>query len=90
MSVQYRDGSFGEIKPFPESMEEFMHAVESNTAKALHVGTREELIDVQDEQSNSDKIEALRTQVSDLSARVNENRIIAIPTYNEIKEITGE
>lgn len=88
MSTQYIDGSFGETKAFPEAMEEFMNAVDSNTAKAFHVGTFDEIEMVKEEVSNSDKIQALQAQVADMEAVINKNKIIAIPTYAEIKEIS--
>lgn len=90
MSTQYRDGTFGETKPFPEAMEEFMNAVDSNTAKAFRVGTFEELEKVKKEVTNAEKIDALKLKVADMEARINKNKIIAIPTFSEVKEICGD
>ena len=87
MSTQYIDGSFGEAKPFHEAMEEFMNAVESNTAKSFHVGTKDELEQMKDEKKTSDQIAELRAQVKDLSAQVNSKKIIYTPTFREVQAL---
>lgn len=89
MSTQYTDGTFGETKPFNEAMEEFQNAVDSDTAKAFHVGTFEELEKVKDEVANAEKIKQLSENVRDLEARINKDKIIATPTFAEVKEICG-
>ena len=90
MSTQYKDGSFGETRPFNEAMEEFMVAVESNTAKAFHVGTREEIHEVKKEESNAVNIKKLEASLADLKADMNISKIIDIPNYDEIKNICGD
>ena len=89
MSTQYRDGTFGEIKPFPEAMQEFMTAAEAGTAKAFHIGSEKEIEEVKNEVANAEKIKQLSENVKDLEARINKNKIIATPTFAEVKEICG-
>lgn len=43
MATEYKDGTFGETLPIDEALEEFQNACEDGTAKALHVGTYDEI-----------------------------------------------
>ena len=43
MAVQYKDGSFGEIKPLAEAIDDFNQAMADGDAKAFHVGTQGEI-----------------------------------------------
>jgi hypothetical protein len=43
MATEYKDGTFGETLPFDDAMEEFLEACEDGTAKALHVGSYDEV-----------------------------------------------
>lgn len=39
MATEYKDGTFGETLPFDDAMKEFLEAAEEGTAKALHIGS---------------------------------------------------
>ena len=45
MSTQYTDDSFSTIENFKNAQETFQEALDKGTAKALHVGKKEELLE---------------------------------------------
>ena len=88
MTVQYRDGTFGETLPLSEAMEKFKDAVDAGTAKSLHVGTQEEIDQVKEEQIMKYKLSSINDRLKDLEAK--NSSIIDAPTLNEIKKFAGE
>lgn len=59
MSVQYTDGSFSETMPLDEAIEEFQDALNQGTARALYVGTENEVEQIK-------KRKALEDQISEM------------------------
>lgn len=90
MCTQYKDETFGETRPLPEAFEEFFNAVEADTAKSFHVGTPEEIEQVKCEKSNAVNIKKLEDELSDLKATMNINKVLHIPTNEEIEAICGK
>ncbi|MES9841246.1 MAG: hypothetical protein ABW134_11890 [Candidatus Thiodiazotropha endolucinida] len=85
MSVQYRDGSFGETKAIQEAMEEFETAIDAGTAKALHIGTPEEIEELKAQVDMADRIEAMEGRLRDIEAM--NSSIIETPTHEQLKKI---
>lgn len=88
MSIQYRDNSFSEIKDFDKIHKQFLNELDSGLVKALHVGSMDEIKAVQEEVNMQDNLKELESKVGDLSAQINKNRIIDIPTFNEVEKFT--
>jgi hypothetical protein len=61
MSVQYSDGSFSETMPFDEAVEEFQKALDLNTARALIVGTEDEIEQIKNRKALEDAPEVSET-----------------------------
>jgi ribosome assembly protein YihI (activator of Der GTPase) len=86
VAVEYKDGKIGETKPLPEALGEFISACEDGTARALHVGTQEEVDGVKKKKDLQTQIDKLSNDVSELKAKLGSN-IIQFPTAKEVKEI---
>jgi len=86
MSTQYRDGTFSEIEPFPEALERFLDAKEAGLARSLHIGTKTEIKEIQKSEDFKSALNDMQSRLSDLEA---ESSIIAKPTEDEIKIISG-
>lgn len=89
MSVEYKNGTFGETRPIDEALEEFVDAIDGGTAKALHVGTYTE---IEKEKAKADFRRDIRKSMEELSDRVDEleedDSIIKPATPEEIAKIT--
>jgi hypothetical protein len=91
MSVQYTDGSFSETMPFDDAVEKFQEALDLNTARALIVGTEDEIEQIK-------TMKTLKDQIAELSARVDKiedgpikSKNVVIPTREEmLKALRGE
>jgi hypothetical protein len=91
MSVQYTDGSFSETIPFDDAVEEFQDALQQGTARALYVGTENEIEQIK-------TMKTLKDQIAELSARVDKiedgpikSKNVVIPTREEmLKALRGE
>lgn len=86
MAVEYKNGSMGKTKPFPEALGEFVSACEKGTAKALHVGTEQEVESVKEKKDLQSQIGELADAVSELKARSNSG-LIKFPSIQEIREV---
>jgi len=67
MATEYKDGTFGETLPIDDAMKEFIEAVEDGTAKALHVGSFDE---VAEEKAKTDFKRDIQKSMEELSKRV--------------------
>lgn len=89
MSVEYKNGTFGETRPIDEALEEFTTAIHDGSAKALHVGTYTE---VEKEKAKADFQRGLEKAMEELSDRVDDlekdESIIKPATPEEIAKIT--
>lgn len=89
MSTEYKDGTFGETLPFNDAMKEFLEAAEEGTAKALHVGSFDE---VEKEKAKADFHRDIQKSMEELSKRVDDleqdDSIIQPTTPEEITKIT--
>ncbi len=79
MAIQYRDGSFSDNMPLPEAMEKFFEAIEENTARALFVGTDNELKQIKKKATVEEQISELEKRISDVEAGPVESENIIIP-----------
>ena len=84
MSVQYTDGSFSENLPFGEAVAEFQNALESGTARSLHVGSELELNRIKERDKLINEIQSLEERISDLEAGPVKSDKIVIPTRDEM------
>ena len=91
MATEYKDGTFGETLPFDEAMEEFLEAREEGIAKALHVGSYDE---IEKEKAKKDfwrdvekSIEELSDRVDNLEENNKDDGLIEKPSVSEMKQI---
>jgi exonuclease VII small subunit len=84
MSVQYRDGSFSETMPFDEAVEEFQKALDLNTARALIVGTEDEIGQIKNRKALEDEIAELSARVTELEDGPIKSEKVIIPTRDEV------
>ena len=87
MATLYTDGSFGEIKPMPEAFEEFQIAMDAGTARAFYTGTEEEVEQAKDNLDFKDRLDDLTNQLKDM--KVNQNKILASPTLDDIERYSN-
>lgn len=92
MAVQYKDDTFGEILPLNEAIEEFNKAVAVDKAKALHVGTVEEIEEAKKKVNIEIRVEELEKRVADHFSQREQlmNSLIELPTAQEIKNLIKE
>lgn len=88
MAVQYTDGTFGDIKPINEAMQEFDAALLADTAKALHVGSPEEIGKVKQERDMDAAIQKIEDRLKDLEVK-NHVGVIHVPTPQDVCDATG-
>lgn len=84
MATQYKDDTFGETLPFSKAFKVFMEAVESDTAKAFHVGTPQEIEKVKENMDFQDRLDVLSEKVADL--QTTNSKYIIPPTFEDIKK----
>ena len=84
MAVEYTNGKFEETKGIELAIREFLNACEIGTAKALHVGTKEEIEKVKQNQDTQKQINELRSKIQELSAKNSD--IVHCPTDEEIRK----
>jgi hypothetical protein len=89
MATEYRDGSFGETKPLKEAIEDFSKALEDGTAKALHVGTPEEIeqVKARKQADPAKEIEELKKRMDALESE--KKSPIRVPTWEEVNKVLG-
>jgi len=87
MGTQYRDGSFGEIRPLPEALQEFLEANEAGLARSFHVGTEEEIKEIQKSEDFKSALADMHDRLKELEAK---NSIIKKATDEQVKAVTGE
>ena len=91
MATEYKDGTFGDTLPIDEAMKEFVNAVENGSAKALHVGTYDE---VEKEKAKADFHRDIRKSMEELAKRVDDleedDSIIQPATPDQIAKILNE
>lgn len=71
MSVQYTDGTFGETMPVDEAVEAMRDAIEAGTARALHVGTEEQIEQIKKSVPMEDKLKQMEQTLKELQADKN-------------------
>ena len=87
MATQFKNDSFSETLPLDEAMEKFSEFAQEGLAKALHVGSREEIEAVKNEVSLKDKISELSNRVADIQAE--KTSLILKPLAKEIRKYGG-
>jgi len=87
MSVQYRDGSFGPTLPFDEAHAAFLDACMAGTAKALHVGSFQEVEQAKVDANVKAKMEALGVRLAELEAQTKSSPIAKL-TWDQIQQFT--
>lgn len=90
MSIQYTDGSFSDNMPLDEAVDAFHGAIASGTARALYIGTPEDLDRVKKKASLEKEIEELKGRISDLEDGPLSSDSIVIPTRDEIIKLARE
>ena len=90
MATEHKDGTFGETLPIDEAMKQFVQDINDGTAKALHVGTFDE---VEQEKAKADFRRDLQKSMEELTKRVNDlekdDSIIQPATPEQISKITN-
>jgi hypothetical protein len=88
MSTAYRDGTFSPIEELPEALRTFNKALDQGAAKALLVGTREEVLADQQALVRDHENAEVSDQIADLKARIEalegHDGIITEPTREEV------
>lgn len=84
MSVQYTDGSFSENMPFSEALDEFNRAVNTGTARSLHVGTELELNSIKERDKLIDEIQSIEERLSKIEEGPVKSESIVLPTRDEM------
>ena len=69
MSVEYKDGTFGDTLPIVDAMKEFVDGIEQDTVKALHVGSYEE---VEETKAKTDFRRDIQKSMDELSKRLDD------------------
>ena len=69
MSTEYKNGTFGETLPIDEAMEQFAQDVHDGTAKALHVGSYDE---VEETKAAADFKRDIQKSMDELTKRIDE------------------
>ena len=92
MSVEYKDGTFGDTLPIDDAMKEFVNGIEQGTVKALHVGSYEE---VEESKAKADFHRDIKKAMDELSKRLDdventEESIIKPATPEQIAKIIKE
>jgi hypothetical protein len=89
MAIEFKDGTFSKTRPLPEVIEDFMAAVGDGTAKALHVGTPEEIEEVKAEKQADPmkEIDELKKRIDVLEA--DKEGPIRVPTREEVNKVIG-
>ena len=91
MATEYKDGTFGETLPINDAMEQFVQDMQDGTAKALHVGTFDE---VEAEKARDDFRRDLQKSMDELTERLDElekdESIIQPATPDQISKIAGK
>jgi len=89
MATQFKDGSFSETKAFVEALEDFQEYAAAGRARALFVGTEEEIEAAKKKQNTVQKLEELEGRISAMEAEKKLGaRGIVIPTPQEINKVT--
>ena len=86
MALQYKDGTFGETIPLNDALVKFEEALQSDTIKAFHVGTPQEIEKVKEDYDLKKRFDELENKLSDMNAE--KSKIIAIPSNNDIELYT--
>jgi len=90
MATEHKDGTFGETLPIDEAMEQFAQDINDGTAKALHVGSFDE---VEQEKAKADFRRDLQKSMEELTKRVDnleeDDSIIQPATPEQISKITN-
>lgn len=89
MATEYKDGTFGETLPIDEAHKEFLQACEDGTAKAMHVGSYDE---VELEKAKADFRRDIQKSMEELTKRVDDLQqqdkgVIKPATPDEISKI---
>lgn len=84
MSIQYTDGSFSENIPIDKAVKKFQDAIDQGNARALYVGTENELEQIKKRKLLEDQITELSTRIEKLENGPIKSEIIIIPTRDEI------
>jgi len=88
MATEYKDGTFGDNLPIDDAMKEFAEAVEDGTARALHVGSFDE---VEETKASHDFKRDIQKSMDELTKRLDDlqanESIIKPATPEEIAKI---
>jgi len=91
MSVQYTDGSFSETEPIEFAIEKFNKALDLGTARALYVGTENEIEQIKKKKKIEDQIAELSARVDKVEDGPIKSESVVIPTRDEmLKVLRGE
>jgi len=84
MSIQYTDGSFSDNMPIDFALEEFQHALDVGTARALFVGNDRELNAIKNKKKLEEQIQDLSSRIDSLETSPIKSETIIIPTKDEM------
>jgi hypothetical protein len=85
--LQYRYDAIGDVKPTSQAIKDLMEALQDGEAKALHIGTVEELNEKRERLSKEDDseiIDDLRKRVEALEIR--HRGFLSLPSREEIEK----
>lgn len=87
MSVQYTDGSFSPTEPVEFAVEKFNKALNIGTARALYVGTENEIEQIKKKKALEDQIRELSSRLDKVEDGPVSSDSIVIPTRDEILKV---
>jgi len=87
MSIQYTDGSFSYNMPIDSALEEFQHALNIGTARALFVGNERELNAIKEKKELEEQIQNLSARIDSLETSPIKSENIIVPTRDEMINI---
>ena len=85
MSTQFKDDSFSEIKSYEEALQDFLDFNKLGTTKSFHVGSSEEIKDIQKKVDFQTRLDGIEKRLSELENKeLLKSHLIYIPTNTEL------
>ena len=84
MSVQYTDGSFSDTMSYSDALAEFLSAVDNGTARALYVGSEDEICHIKQKKKLEGQIAELSSLIKAIEDGPIRSENIIIPSRDEM------
>lgn len=90
MAIEYKDGTWGDIKPLNEAISELQNIERLWEVKALHVGTVDELRKRKDETATEIRLKEMEARIKKLEKNGGSllSEFLHIPTKEEVDILT--